>query len=94
MQRLTWTDFQASWCNDYQQHAVEMFYELSDLSSASSNSSDPCRQFTITPVQGTSVFLLGLPSRNVHNCLDSAVTSNEVCADNLCLGLELSIGSQ
>ncbi|KAL9972839.1 hypothetical protein ACROYT_G019220 [Oculina patagonica] len=69
----------ASWCNDYQQHKVEMFYELLDSNGASSNSSDPCRQFTINPVQGTSLFLLGVPSRSVHNCTDSPVTHNEGC---------------
>lgn len=70
----------ASWCNDYQQHSVLLFYELIDpADGVSSKNSDPCLQFSLNQIQGTSLFLLSLPSRSLHNCTDRRIAPNEGC---------------
>jgi len=70
----------ASWCNNYQQHTVELFYEFSGFNVATSNSTDPCRHFTVNSVPGTTLFLLGIPSRKIHHCTDNSITPQEDCS--------------
>ena len=70
--------FQVSWCNNYLQHTVQMFYEVLDFTNESSNSGSPCRQFRMNVVPGTSLFLLGIPSRSIHQCSESSLMPQEV----------------
>ena len=56
-----------------------MFYELSGVIGKSLNSTDPCHQFNVNPVPGTSLLLLGIPSGNVHHCTNRSVAPGQVC---------------
>ncbi|XP_068702229.1 VWFA and cache domain-containing protein 1-like isoform X1 [Montipora foliosa] len=69
-----------SWCNNYLQHTVQMFYEVLDFTNESSNSGSPCRQFRMNVVPGTSLFLLGIPSRSIHQCSESSLVPQEGCS--------------
>ena len=56
-----------------------------DFTRNSSNSSFPCRQFTMNKVRGTTLFLLGLPPRSVHQCTESPLPPQEVSENLKCL---------
>lgn len=72
--------FQTSWCNNLEDHQVQLFHSLALPGNgiSSSDGTAPCRQFLLTPLPGTNAYLLVVRSRVMYGCNENAASVGRI----------------